>query len=155
MTKSMTTSMMKLLKQILLSVFVLYTQSTLAGFFISPRGEKISLRFAVSSSEQTKGLSGLKSHEFNENEGMLFVYDKSGPRRFWMPDTYFNLDIYFLDANYKILAAEKNVPFHPGRQEPPLIYQTKTYNAQYVLEMKSSSPISKILKVGEVFKKNN
>lgn len=148
----MTTSMMKLLKQILFSVFVLYTQSTLAGFFISPRGEKISLRFAVSSSEQTKGLSGLKSHEFNENEGMLFVYDKPGARRFWMPDTYFNLDIYFLDANYKVIGLEKNVPFHPGREEPPLIYQTKTYTAQYVLEMKSSSKISKKIQLNDRFK---
>lgn len=151
---------MKTLKITLLKFFTILfffmAQSLWAHTFLVPNSnDKIKLRLALTPEAQTKGLSGMKPQDFSEDEGMLFVYDKSGPRRFWMPDTYFNLDIYFLDANYKILAAEKNVPFHPGRQEPPLIYQTKTYNAQYVLEMKSSSPISKILKVGEVFKKNN
>lgn len=146
--------MLKMLprKFIFIIAFIVLAQTSWANTFFTPSGDKIKLRLALTPKAQSKGLSGLKPHEFGEDEGMLFVYEKSGPRRFWMPDTYFNLDIYFLDAQYKVVAVEKNVPFHPGRQEPPLIYQTKTYEAQHVLEMKSSSKISKKLKKGDRFK---
>ena len=85
-------------------------------------------------------VSGLRTLEINQ--GMLFVYKEEGPRRFWMPDTYFNLDIIFLDKNLVIVAIEKNVPHHPGRKVPPPIYSTKTYRAKYVLEIKANSPVS-------------
>lgn len=124
--------------------FVVKAQS-----FITPGKETIHLRLAIKKDEQTKGLSGTKAKDFKDHEGMLFVYDSPGSRRFWMPDTYFNLDIYFLDSNFKIIAAEKNVPHHPGIKEPPPIYQTATYEAHHVLEMKASSPLSKKLKVGD------
>ena len=143
---------MLLKKNIFLLICFFYFQVSWANTFLTPYGDKIKLRLAITPETQTRGLSVLRDHEFQDNEGMLFVYDKSGPRRFWMPDTYFNLDIYFLDSNYKILAVEKNVPHHPGRQEPPAIYQTKTYEAQHVLELKSSSKISKKLKKGNQLK---
>lgn len=139
----------RLLKTLIFSFLFLWSYAAQANSFITPSGEKIKLRLATTPEAQSRGLSGIKSHEFADNEGMLFMYNQSAPRRFWMPDTYFNLDIYFLDANFKILAVEKNVPHHPGRQEPPLIYQTKTYVSQHVLEMKSSSKISKKLKAGD------
>lgn len=146
--------MLKMLprKFIFIIAFIVLAQTSWANTFITPYGDKIKLRMALTPEAQSKGLSGVKPQEFGEDEGMLFVYEKSGPRRFWMPDTYFNLDIYFLDAQYIVVAVEKNVPFHPGRQEPPLIYQTKTYEAQHVLEMKSSSKISKKIKKGDRFK---
>ncbi len=126
--------------------------STFAQSFKTPNGDTINLRLAISIVDQTKGLSGLKSNQFSNNEGMLFAYDSAGPRRFWMPDTYFDLDIYFLDEKLNIIAAEKNVPAHPGRNEPPFIYQTGTYIAWHVLELKTTSDISKKLKVGDQLK---
>lgn len=116
----------------------------------NPYGEKIKLSLALTKKEQTKGLSGLTADRFSDLEGMLFVNKQMAPRRCWMPDTFFNLDILFLDQSLKIVAIEKNVPAHPGLKEPPEIYQTGTYIAQYVLETKASSPFNKKLKINDV-----
>ena len=65
-----------------------------------------------------------------------------------MPNTYFNLDIIFLDRQLKVLAIERNVPAHPGMQEPPMIYRTKNYYAHHVLEIRADSPLSQEIQVG-------
>ncbi len=136
---------MIVLKTILISLSFIFAQE-----FITPSKERILLRLAITPEEQQKGLSGLRNHEFKENEGMLFIYENEGIRRFWMPDTYFNLDIYFLDKNFKIKYVEKNVPHHPGTAQPPPIYVTQSYKAWHVLELKTSSKISKKLKINDV-----
>ncbi|MDO9182287.1 MAG: DUF192 domain-containing protein, partial [Bacteriovorax sp.] len=118
----------------------------------NPSGASVNLSLALTKEQHTHGLSGLKTKDFKINEGMLFVNTEMGPRRFWMPDTYFNLDIIFLDKDLKIVGIEKNVPAHPGNSEPPTIYKTETYNAQYVLETKSGASFSKKLKINDQLK---
>jgi uncharacterized membrane protein (UPF0127 family) len=122
------------------------------GEMQNTRGEKITLRFAITKAEHTQGLSGLKSNEFTINEGMLFVNGEVAPRKFWMPDTYFDLDIIFLDANLKIVGIERNALAHPGMTEPPEIFKTQIYNAQFILETKANSNFSKKIKVGQKLK---
>ena len=104
---------------------------------------------SVTSEEQNIGLSGTRDKDFKKNQAMLFFYKEDGMRKFWMPNTLFDLDIFFLDSNMKVIAIERNVPHHPGVQEPPAIYRTKTYNCRHVLEMRSDSPLAKELEVGE------
>ena len=118
----------------------------------NPRAQKVTLRLALTRAEHSQGLSGLRPKDFTDKEGMLFVNEGMGTRRFWMPDTYFNLDIIFLGSDLKIVGIEKNVPSHPTHIEPPVIYRTKSYEAQFVLETKAKSPFSKNLKVGDQLK---
>lgn len=118
----------------------------------NPMGREVVLDLALTRSQHTQGLSGLKSSEFKSNRGMLFVNPVMGPRRFWMPNTYFNLDIIFLDQDLKIVGLEKNVPAHPGTTEPPKIYVTETYQAQYVLETKAQTAFGKQLKINDRLK---
>lgn len=118
----------------------------------NPNSEKVNVRLAITRFEHSRGLSGIKPSDFPFTESMLFVNDGMGDRRFWMPDTYFNLDIIFLDSDLKIVGIEKNVPMHPGMSEPPVIYRTKIYKAQFVLETKAAAPFSKQLKVGDKLK---
>lgn len=129
--------------------FSLVNAATIQGQIKNSYGQKIDLRFAISREEHLHGLSGLKSHEFKNNEGMLFINHEMAPRKFWMPDTYFNLDIIFLDTNLKIVGIEKDVMAHPGMKEPPIIAKTETYLAQYILETKAKSLFSKNLKPGD------
>lgn len=147
----------KLIKNITLTAGVLALITTAAMAAESyqmgnPTSEKVNLQLAISRHEHSRGLSGTKPSEFPNDKGMLFVNDQMGRRTFWMPDTYFNLDIIFLDTNLKIVGIEKNVPFHPGNTEPPVIYRTKVYQAMYVLETKAGVPFSKSLKVGDQLK---
>ncbi|MCR9203814.1 MAG: DUF192 domain-containing protein [Halobacteriovoraceae bacterium] len=116
-------------------------------------GRVITAYLARSDQEQTQGLSGIKPDQLADNEAMLFEYEKAGPRSFWMPNTYTNLDIFFLDTNYKVLYVERNVPAHPGMKEP--IPRTKTVFAHHVLELKASSPLSKEIKVGEILNRSH
>lgn len=118
----------------------------------NPKGETITLRLATSRQEHSKGLSGIRAKNFSNKEGMLFVNETMGTRRFWMPDTYFNLDIIFLDSDLKIVGTEMNAPMHPGTIEPPVIFRTKTYQAQFVLETHAGTSFSKNLKTGDKLK---
>lgn len=117
----------------------------------APSGEGVKLRLAITQVEQTQGLSGVKPTEFGDNEAMLFYYESDAEKSFWMPDTYFDLDIFFLDKDYMVIDVERNVKHHPTRLTPPPIATTRRIFARHVLEMKASSPLSKKIKVGQKF----
>ena len=116
-----------------------------------PSGRILKTVLLVSPREQEVGLSGVRPDEFGDNEAALFWYEKTSAKRFWMPDTYFNLDIIFLDENLKIIAIESNMQAHPGMVEPPPIQYTRTIEARHVLEIRAKSDLSKALKNGDQF----
>ncbi len=115
-------------------------------------GEVIHVELARSKATQAKGLSGRKKGSLKENQGMLFVYREKNLKSFWMPDTYFDLDIIFLDENLKIINIQRKVPHHPGRTEPPAIARTPSILSQHVLELAADSKLSRKLKAGQQFK---
>jgi len=128
---------------------VLDLQSQSKVTLILPKGDKLYTYMALTVEEQTQGLSGLKDHQFSDNEAMIFMYPKNRYHSFWMPDTYFNLDIFFLDKELKIVDVERNVLHHPGRSTPPPIPTTRAIYAQHVLEVKSKSSLAKSLNIGD------
>ncbi|MFG1484896.1 DUF192 domain-containing protein [Halobacteriovorax sp. RZ-1] len=101
---------------------------------ITPKNSEINVSWAVSEEEKQQGLSGLKANKMKKNEGLVFVYSKEMPLKFWMPDTHFDLDIIFLDKNFKVVAIE-TLPHYPSRNEPQKIPTTKVYQGQFVLEL--------------------
>jgi uncharacterized protein len=115
-----------------------------------PSGKLINTRLAITQREQTIGLSGSRIESMSKYEGLLFFYLQDGMRQFWMPNTLFDIHIIFLDKNLKIVGLEKNVPHHPGRQEPPAIYRTKSYYARHVLEIRADSPLGAELSTGTI-----
>ena len=145
---------LKLIKNLLFTSLLLSQMGWAKDIFKikNPNGIVVEIELALTNTQHTQGLSGLKSNEFSNSKGLLFVNAGVAPRRFWMPDTYFNLDIIFLDQNLKIVGIEKNVPAHPGRNEPPKIFQTGTYPAQFVLETKAGALFGKRLKINDQLK---
>ncbi len=120
------------------------------GFeLLTPRKESLRLRLALTDEENTQGLSGLPSQDFQTNDAMLFVYTEDGNRKFWMPDTYFSLDIFFLDAQLKVIDVDRDVPSHPGRNIPPEIATTRSIYSRHVLELRSDSSLAKAIQIGE------
>jgi len=97
--------------------------------------------------EVTRGLSGVSPKDFKDDQGLLFFFPELGSRSFWMPDTYFDLDIIFLDKDLKVLDIVRDVPHHPGFQEP--IPRVKTVQAWHVLEMKAGSSHAQEIKIGQ------
>ena len=115
---------------------------------ILPSGKALEIFLALRNSEQVQGLSNLRTEQFSADQGMLFYYFTSGPRRFWMPETHFDLDLFFMNEQLVITDIVRNLKSHPGRQEPPEIATTPTIEAYHVLELKSGSPAAQELQIG-------
>lgn len=116
------------------------TSSLDADFFpnyekttISVNGFKVSMAIASTDEQRIRGLSGVE--KMNENEGMLFLFDKPSKQGFWMNKMNFPIDIIWLDSNNKVVHIEKQL-------EPcKLFLACPVYNSQvdsiYVIELRS------------------
>jgi uncharacterized protein len=121
---------------------------------ITPIGDEINTTLAITAKEQEQGLSGVKPEDFEDDQGMLFFYLEDEERHFWMPDTYFDLDLFYLDKDLKIIDIIRKLPFYVGRANPEQIPRARGVWCRHTLEMKSSSVIAQKLKLGDVLKWN-
>lgn len=111
--------------------------------------DKILIKLAIDMETQVKGLSGTRDADWPDDQGMLFVYDEEDNHGFWMPDTYFDLDLFFLDKDFKIIDIERQVPHFIGRYPEDRIPRVRIVWSRHVLEMKAKSEVAKRLKVGD------
>lgn len=126
------------------------TSHRMAELEIPPKGDRLKVHLALTQPEQTKGLSGTKPEQFGMDQGMLFAYPRAQQLAIWMPDTYFNLDVFFLDEKLRVVGLERDVAHHPGYQEPPPIARSGMYRGQFFLEIDSKSPLAKKIDIGTV-----
>lgn len=115
----------------------------------TPYGDLVKTTLVYTPQDMERGLSGTKADEFEEDEGMLFFYLAEDEKNFWMPDTYFDLDLIYLDKDLKITDIIRKLPHYIGRNNPELIPRARPVYARHVFEMKASSPISAKLKIGD------
>lgn len=115
----------------------------------TPSGVLIPTRLVYTSEDMEQGLSGTKAEDFGENEGMLFFYLSEDEKHFWMPDTYFDLDLIYMDKDLRINEIIRKVPHYVGRLNSDAIPRVRGVYARHVLEMKATSPVSAALKVGD------
>ncbi|WP_408097624.1 DUF192 domain-containing protein [Peredibacter sp. HCB2-198] len=116
---------------------------------VTPAGVKIDTTLAITEADQNQGLSGVKEDDFDDNQGMLFFYAEDFEKYFWMPDTYFDLDLFYMDKDLRILDIVRRAPHYVGRASPELIPRIRGVWCRHVLEMKSTSEIAKALKIGD------
>ncbi len=90
----------------------------------------ITVEIADSLDEQAVGL--MYRSELDNYHGMLFVFDDTKIRNFWMKNTKIALDILFIDENKNIIDIKENVA--PCYDDPCPVY-TSTDNAMYTLEV--------------------
>jgi uncharacterized membrane protein (UPF0127 family) len=115
----------------------------------TPSGETIKTTLVFTPDEMQQGLSGRQASDFSDQEGMMFFYLAEDEKHFWMPDTYFDLDLIYLDKDLKIIDIIRKLPFHIGKANPELIPRARGVWSRHVLEMKATSQISAKLKVGD------
>ncbi|WP_245412723.1 DUF192 domain-containing protein [Oceaniradius stylonematis] len=93
---------------------------------LSAEGEvraRFDLEIARTGEQHMRGL--MHRTDLPENRAMLFVFEVSGPRAFWMKDTPLPLDIVFAAADGTIVrVARDTVPFStvPIRSGAPALY---------------------------------
>jgi uncharacterized membrane protein (UPF0127 family) len=89
--------------------------------------KEIQIEIADNDFEQQTGLMYRK--QMDNNKGMLFIFDKSEIKSFYMKNTYISLDIIYIDAENTIINIVK-------KAEP--LNETSLYSdapAKYVLEI--------------------
>jgi uncharacterized membrane protein (UPF0127 family) len=88
------------------------------------------IEVATKPNEHAQGL--MFRTEMPDNRGMLFVFDLSTPRSFWMRNTPMPLDLLFIGEDGTVRAIEQGKPFSEAPIAPPV-------NAQFVLELKAGT----------------
>ena len=68
--------------------------------------KELSLEIADNEQKRSYGLMNRK--DINPNSGMLFIWKNRQIRNFWMKNTHFNLDIFFLNNQGEIIEIYKN-----------------------------------------------
>lgn len=119
---------------------------------ITPAGDTIQTTLAIDPKDQEQGLSGVKPEDFSDNQGMLFFYLEDEERHFWMPDTYFDLDLFYLDKDLKVIDIIRKLPFYVGRANLNLVPRARGVWCRHTLEMKATSPIAQKIKLGDILK---
>ena len=97
--------------------------------FGNNKSKFLSLDIADTFEKRSYGL--MNREKIDTNEGMLFIWEDSEIREFWMKNTYFNLDLFFINQYGVIVEVFKNARAFDERK---VISKEKV---KFVLEMKA------------------
>lgn len=115
---------------------------------ITPSGDPVQTSLAYKKTDLQRGLSGIPSQDFNNDQGKLFYYFTEATRTFWMPNTFFALDVFYLNSELEIERIVRDLPAYNGTNEED-IPRAPAIKSRHVLEMKATSPIADDLQVGD------
>jgi uncharacterized membrane protein (UPF0127 family) len=107
------------------------------------KNNKVFVTIANTDAEKEQGLSGRDG--LKENEGLLFVFDKSDTYGFWMKDMKFSIDIIWIQ-NEKIVFIQKAV----SPSSYPTVF-VPTESANMVMELPSGFCDTHGILVGDSF----
>ena len=91
--------------------------------------QELSLDLADNEQKRSYGL--MNREDMRPNSGMLFIWKDSQIRNFWMKNTHFNLDLFFLNKQGEIIEIYKNAK---AFDETNIKSQNKV---NFVVELKS------------------
>ena len=94
------------------------------------KGEKFSVELAETSEKQALGL--MFREELADDHGMLFIFSHENIRRFWMKNCRIPLDIFYFDADLKLVSVAENA--RPCKTRNCPTYPSEG-PAKYVLEL--------------------
>ena len=107
-------------------------------------GEEIPVEVADTLKKRSLGLG--KRTSLKKGWGMLFVFEKRKPHRFWMKDMQFPLDIIWLD-NHRIVHIIHNAEPVNSKVEPEVM--TSPVPVNFVLEIAAGRAAKLQLKTGQ------
>ena len=89
------------------------------------------LSLEIADNEQKRSYGLMNRRDMKPNSGMLFIWKDSQIRNFWMKNTHFNLDLFFLNKQGEIIEIYKNAK---AFDETNIKSQNKV---NFVVELKS------------------
>jgi len=106
----------------------------------------IPVEIAATEDAKEKGLSGRPL--LPQNQGMLFLFEKPGIYRFWMPDMHFPIDIIWMDSTRTVVDISADVSNQFDPEHPR--YYTPSSPARYVLEVNAGFAARNGINKGDV-----
>ena len=129
------------------------SHSSKSYFIQHERKEIFQVKILKSNTELSQGFSGIRAEQVEDHQGLFFWFPNTSIKNFWMPNTFFDLRIIYLDKNLKVVHIIEKAPHHIGFSEKKQqIYRAPGVKSRYVLEIKASSAQGKKIKVGDLFK---
>jgi uncharacterized membrane protein (UPF0127 family) len=132
------------------------------GLLLADDGHEIFIELAKTKEEREQGLSGkekLKVYNHGEvlvTEGMLFVFENPDVLSFWMKDMNFDLDMIWLDEDYRIIKIAEDAKassYDSQNQGSSQIFANDVDSkAKYLLEINSGIAKKMDLKVGDILR---
>jgi len=135
--------MLKQIKITMLGFFLTILPSSLFSEINSPIFKQIicsvnvgnknaqELSLEIADNEQKRSYGLMNREEMKSNSGMLFIWKDRQIRNFWMKNTHFNLDLFFLNKQGQIIEIYKNAK---AFDETKIKSQNKV---NFVVELKS------------------
>ena len=82
--------------------------AALSTAWIKLHGHRYAVELAQTDAQRTRGLM-FRSHMASDR-GMLFIHDTEEPLAYWMKNTLIALDIFYFDANRRLVSVSKRTP---------------------------------------------
>ena len=89
------------------------------------------LSLDIADNEQKRSYGLMNREDMKPNSGMLFIWKDSQIRNFWMKNTHFNLDLFFLNKQGQIIEIYKN-----AKAFDKTIFKSQN-KVNFVVELKS------------------
>jgi len=115
--------------------------------FVEFGDSKFFVTIADEPNEWQKGLMFVES--MPQNEGMLFIFDDSAPRSFWMKNTLIPLDMIFINEDFVVVDLKENVP--PCESDPCETYPSG-FESKFVLELNANVAKKSNISVGSIMR---
>ena len=112
---------------------------------VFPSGEEFSLEIAAD--EASRGYGYMYREKIGSNEGMLFIFEQSGPYTFWMKNCRIALDIIWLDENLRVVDIAHDQQPCPAEGDCPGVGPMRA--ARYVIEVAGGTARREGLKSGD------
>ncbi len=129
---------------LIIPVLLLCATCVSAGPQVVLKGKRFSVELASTPQEQALGLMFRDS--MAADHGMLFVFPSATTRNFWMKNTRIPLDIFYFDANLRLVSVTQNA--QPCRT-PQCPGYSSAGPARYVLELNAGQAAELEVKPGD------
>jgi uncharacterized membrane protein (UPF0127 family) len=74
----------------------------------APSGQELRVKVELARSEPERMRGLMFRQKLEPGRGMLFLFERPAPQKFWMKNTYIPLDMLFIDERRRVIAIEEN-----------------------------------------------
>jgi len=113
---------------------------------IFPSGAQFSLELADTPQKRARGY--MFRERVAPDEDMLFLFDEDDHHSFWMKNCVVSLDLIWLDAGFRVVEVQADVPPCPAEGDCPSRVPLRA--ARYVLEVAAGRAAEESLRPGDI-----